>query len=70
MSEINKQQSWLGSLIIYKDIRMIRILLLGAISFAHFFVQSFFLHGGSGGLGCVPHQLATTRITFIFLHRF
>ena len=32
MSEINKQQSWLGSLIIYKDIRMIRILLLGAIS--------------------------------------
>ena len=32
MSEINQQQSWLGSLIIYKDIRMIRILLLGAIS--------------------------------------
>jgi PAT family beta-lactamase induction signal transducer AmpG len=32
MSEINKKQSWLESLIIYKDIRMIRILLLGAIS--------------------------------------
>ena len=31
MSE-TKKQTWLNSLIIYKDIRMVRILLLGAIS--------------------------------------
>ena len=29
---IEKKQSWLESLLVYKDIRMIRILLLGAIS--------------------------------------
>ena len=26
------KQSWVGSLLVYKDIRMLRILLLGAIS--------------------------------------
>ncbi len=31
MSETNKQ-TWLDSLTVYKDIRMLRILLLGAIS--------------------------------------
>ena len=29
---IEKKQSWIDSLLIYKDIRMVRILLLGAIS--------------------------------------
>ena len=29
---IEKRQSWLQSLLVYKDIRMLRILLLGAIS--------------------------------------
>tara|TARA_B100001057_G_scaffold416734_1_gene434960 strand:- start:592 stop:1971 length:1380 start_codon:yes stop_codon:yes gene_type:complete len=32
MSKVNKQQSWLGYFATYRDIRMIRILLLGAIS--------------------------------------
>ena len=27
-----KKQSWLDTLIVYKDVRMLRILLLGAIS--------------------------------------
>ena len=30
--EIEKKQSWIDSLMVYKDIRMVRILLLGAIS--------------------------------------
>ena len=29
---IEKKQSWIESLLVYKDIRMLRILLLGAIS--------------------------------------
>ena len=29
---LEKKQSWADSLLVYKDIRMIRILLLGAIS--------------------------------------
>ena len=29
---VTKNQSWLDSLAVYKDIRMVRILLLGAIS--------------------------------------
>ena len=29
---IEKKQSWLDSLLVYKDVRMLRILILGAIS--------------------------------------
>ena len=29
---IEKKQSWVDALLVYKDIRMVRILLLGAIS--------------------------------------